>query len=339
MIKKIPVIILVAALIGLFMSAFIVDETEQVVVTMFGKVVREPITEPGLYFKVPGVHTANYFPKNLQNWDGEPGQIPTLERTYIHVDTFGRWLISDPLLFFQTMNNVTAALGRLDAVIDAAVRDLITNHPLIETVRLSDRELGIIDVELEGVELLEEFVEEEVPSQIQVGRMEITKGILAQARPRLQEFGIDLVDVKIKRLNYVEDVRRAVYERMIAERRQMAEMFRSEGRGEARRIDGDAEKELRRIQSEAYRTAQEIKGTADAEAAAIYAEAYGRDPEFYSFMRSLEIYREAMDERTTLVLSTDAEFLRYLKEFEAWGPEVEREAASPAAPVPSFMPR
>ncbi len=326
--SKILIGVVVVLLIGLFSAAFVVDETEQVVVTMFGKVVRDPISEPGLYFKVPLIHEANYFPRNLQNWDGEPGEIPTLERTYIYVDTIGRWRITDPLLFFQTVTNTTAALTRLDAIIDAAVRDLITNHPLIEAVRMTDREL---DEDLDVLDMeVEEFQDEKLLSEIRMGRREITAAVMTQAQPRLREFGIELVDVKIKRLSYVEEVRRAVYERMIAERKQMAEMFRSEGRGEARQIEGDAQKELNRIESEAYKTAQEIKGNADAEAAAIYTEAYGRDPEFYSFMRSLEIYRETMDEKSTLVLSTDSEFLRYLKDYEIETPQ--RLETTPAAP-------
>ncbi|MFO7783799.1 MAG: protease modulator HflC [Thermodesulfobacteriota bacterium] len=321
---KIPIIIVVLALIGLFSAAFVVDETEQVVVTQFGRVVGEPVTDPGLNFKIPFIQEANYFPKNLLDWDGESGQIPTLGKTFIYVDTFARWRITDPLLFFQTVSNITGALGRLDDIIDSAVRNLITSYPLIETVRMTDRELDTF--QMQG----EELQDERKLSGVQAGRQMITRTIQAQARPKLEEFGIELVDVKIKRLNYIEEVRRAVYQRMIAERKQMAEKFRSEGQGEAREIEGDAEKELNRIESEAYRTAQEIKGKADAEAAAVYTDAYGRDPEFYSFMRSLEIYRETMDEKSTLVLSTDSEFLRYLKDYEVKKPE-ERDT-EPAAP-------
>lgn len=322
--KKVPIIVVVVALIGIFSAAFVVDETEQVVVTQFGRVVGEPITEPGLNFKIPFIQDANYFPKNLLDWDGESGQIPTLGKTFIYVDTFARWRITDPLLFFQTVSNINGALGRLDDIIDSAVRNLITSYPLIETVRMTDRELDTF--QMQG----EELQDERKLSGVRTGRQMITRTIQAQARPKLEEFGIELVDVKIKRLNYVEEVRRAVYQRMIAERKQMAEKFRSEGQGEAREIEGDAEKELNRIESEAYRIAQEIKGKADAEAAAIYTDAYGRDPEFYSFMRSLEIYRETMDEKSTLVLSTDSEFLRYLKDYEIHKPEGRE--ATPAAP-------
>ena len=320
---KVLIVLVVLALIGLFSAAYVIDETEQVVLTQFGKLVGEPIQEPGLYFKIPLIQKANYFPKNLLDWDGDSGQIPTLGKTFIYVDTFARWRITDPLLFFQTVNNTVGALGRLDDILDSAVRNLITSYPLIETVRMTNRELDTFQIQGE------ELQEERRLGGVSTGRREITKKVLAQGQPKLSEFGIELVDVKIKRLNYVEEVRKSVYQRMIAERKQMAEKFRSEGQGEAREIEGDAEKELKKIQSEAYKTAQEIKGKADAEAAAIYARAYGKDPEFYSFNQSLEIYREAMDEQSTLVLSTDSEFLRYLKDYTVTDPETERESFRP----------
>ncbi len=311
---KILIVIVILALITMFSAAYVVDETEQVVMTQFGKLVGEPIKEPGLYFKVPLIQKTNYFAKNLLDWDGDAGQIPTLGKTFIHVDTFGRWRITDPLLFFQTVNNTTGALGRLDDILDSAVRNLITSYPLIETVRMTNRELDTFKIQGEEIQ------EERRLGGVKTGRRKITKAILDQAQPKLAEFGIELVDIKIKRLNYVEEVRKSVYQRMIAERKQMAEKFRSEGQGEAREIEGDAEKELKKIQSEAYRTAQEIKGKADAQAAAIYAGAFGKDPEFYSFNQSLEVYAETMDEQTTLVLSTDSEFLRYLKDYTTLRP-------------------
>ena len=209
-------------------SAFIVDETEQVVVTQFGKVVGTPKTEPGLYFRIPFVQTPNPFPKNLLEWDGDPGQIPTLEKTYIWVDAFARWKIIDPIKFFQTVNNTTSALGRLDDIIDPAVRNFITSYKLIEAVRKSNRPMDLSDV---GVD--ESQAKHLAFFAIKTGRDEITKGILKQAQPKVAKFGIELVDVKIKRINYVEEVRRSVYNRMIAERNQIAEKFRSEGQGEA----------------------------------------------------------------------------------------------------------
>ncbi len=300
-------VIVIVGLIAAFSSAYVVGEAEQVVITQFGELVDEPILEPGLYFKIPVIQKANYFPKRLQSWDGDSGQIPTLDKTFIYVDTFARWRIVDPLLFFQTVNNVTSALARLDDIIDSAVRNLVTSYPLIETVRMSNRELDTFEI---GVE---EAKDETPLGAVFAGRVEITKSILQQATPKLAEFGIDLLDVKLKRINYVEEVRKSVYGRMIAERKQIAEKFRSEGQGEARRIEGEASKELDNIESDAYRQAQEIKGKADAEAARIYAQAFGKDPEFYSFKRSLEVYQETMDQASTLVLSTDSEFLKYMK--------------------------
>jgi len=298
------IIIIIFFLLGAF---YVVDETEQVVVTRFGEAIGKPTITPGLYFKLPIIDTTNYFPKNLLEWDGDPGQIPTLDKTFIWVDTFARWKIVDPLKFFETVNNVVAGLGRLDDIIDPAVRNFITSYPLIETVRMTNRELDIREAGVDEVKELSPL------GEVKTGRAEITKGIMEQAQPKLAKFGIKLVDVKIKRLNYVEEVQRSVYGRMIAERKQIAEKFRSEGKGEARKIEGDKEKEMKRITSGAYRTAQEIKGKADAESTKIYAQAYGRDPDFYSFTNTLDIYKETMDKDSTLILSTDSEFFKYLK--------------------------
>jgi len=303
----IPIIIV---LIAFFSAAYTVDETEQVVVTQFGKAIGQPKKDPGLYFKIPLIQNANYFPKNLLEWDGDPGQIPTLDKTFIWVDTFSRWKIVDPLKFFQTVNNVVGALARLDDIIDPAVRNFITSYALIETVRKTNRELDTFEVGVDHVKKTD-------LGEVTMGRGKITKGILDQAQPKLEKFGIELVDVKIKRLNYVEQVRKSVYGRMIAERRQIAEKFRSEGQGEARKIEGDREKDLKKITSEAYRKAQEIKGKADAEATLIYAKAFSRDPDFYSFLQTLDIYKQTMDKDSALILSTDSEFLKYFKGYGA----------------------
>ncbi len=314
--KSKGLLVLVAIiLIAVFSSAYVVDETEQVVLTQFGKAVGDAKITPGLYFKIPMIQQANYFPKNLQAWDGDRGEVPTLEvptldKTFILVDTFARWKIVDPLKFFQTVNNMTSALGRLDDIIDSAVRNFVTSYPLIETVRMTNRELDVAEV---GVEV----VKDTSPlGEVKFGRSNITKGILEQAQPKLRDFGIELVDVKFKMLNYVEEVQKTVYGRMIAERKQIAEKFRSEGKGEARKIEGDMEKDLKEIESGAYRTAQELSGKADAEATLIYARALGKDPEFYSFIQTLDIYKDTMDKSTSLVLSTDSELLRFFKGYE-----------------------
>ncbi|MEA3359060.1 MAG: protease modulator HflC [Thermodesulfobacteriota bacterium] len=301
--------LLIIIIIFLFGSIYIVDETEQVVVTQFGRATGEPKTEPGMYFKLPFIQNTNYFPKNLLDWDGDPGQIPTLDKTFIWVDTFSRWKIVDPLKFFETVNNVYGALGRLDDILDPAVRNFVTSYPLIETVRMTNRELDTFEV---GVD---ETRKKSTLGEIKTGRDKITKGIIKKAQPKLSQFGIELVDVKIKRLNYVEEVQKSVYSRMIAERKQIAEKFRAEGKGEARKIEGDIEREMKRITSKAYKTAQEIKGKAEAEATKIYALAYGKNPDFYTFINTLDIYKTTLDKDTTLVLSTDSEFFKYLKDY------------------------
>ncbi len=292
-------------------AAFVVDETEQVVITQFGKPVGDPIKEAGLHFRIPFVQEANFFPKNLLEWDGEPGQMPTLDKTYIWVDTFARWRISNPLTFFETVNNEIAAQKKLDDIIDPATWNFITSHHLIEAVRNSDRKMDIKEV---GVD---ETYKELIVKPIGMGREKIARGIMEQANPKLAQFGIELVDVRIKRINYVEEVRKAVYNRMIAERKQIAEKFRSEGRGESSKIAGDKEKELKKITSEAYKKAQEIKGKADAEATRIYAEAYNKDPEFYTFVKTLEIYGASLDKEAWLMLSTKSDFFKYLKKYSA----------------------
>ncbi len=307
--KGFIIIIAVIACLLVFTSAYVVDETEQVVVTQFGKVIGETKHAPGLYFKIPFIQQANYFPKNLLHWDGDPGQIPTLDKTYIWVDTFARWKIVDPVKYFQTVGNLISAQGRLDDIIDPAVRNFITSYELIETVRTTNRDLDTFEIGLENVDKRATY-------DIKTGREKITKGILKQAKPKLDKFGIELVDVKIKRINYVEQVRTTVYSRMIAERNQIAEKFRSEGQGEARKILGEKERDLKLITSQAYKVAQEIKGKADAEATKLYAKAYGLDPEFYSFVKTLDVYGQALDKNSSLVLSTDSEFFKYLKGYK-----------------------
>jgi len=307
-----PIIILlviVVVIVGMN-SFFTVDETKQVVLTQFGKPVGKTITEPGLKFKIPLIQVVNTFPKNLLEWDGDPGQIPTLDKTFIWVDTFARWRIIDPLKYFRTVNNELGALRKLDDIIDPAVRNSITSHHLIEEVRNSNRIMDTMEVGLDQIG------KKAVVAKIKIGREKITRIIMEEASPKLAEFGIGLVDVRIKRINYVEEVQRAVYARMIQERKQIAEKFRSEGLGESKKIEGEKDKELKRISSGAYRTSQEIKGKADAEAARLYSEAFNRDSEFYSFVKTLEVYQNTLDENTWLMLSTDSEFFKYLKGYK-----------------------
>ena len=305
----IPVIIIsivVVAVLGMN-SFFTVDETEQAIITQFGRPVGEPVIEPGLRFKLPFIQIVNFFPKNLLEWDGDPGEIPTLDKTFIWVDTFARWRIIDPLKYFRTVGNEMGAQRKLDDIIDPAVRNFITSYHLIEVVRNSNRPMDTMEAGLEQIGA------KAVVTEVKTGREKITRLILEQAAPKLAEFGIEVIDVRIKRINYVAEVQKAVFGRMIAERKQIAEKFRSEGQGESRKIEGEKDKELKKISSEAYRTSQEIKGKADAEAARLYAEAFGRDSEFYSFVKTLEVYKNTLDENTALVLSTDSDFLKYLK--------------------------
>ncbi|MFH0812884.1 MAG: protease modulator HflC [Pseudomonadota bacterium] len=303
-------IVIVIVVLGLFLllsSFFTVDETKQVVLTQFGKPVGNTITEPGLKFKIPFIQKVNYFPKNLLEWDGDAGQIPTLDKTYIWVDVFARWRIKDPLKFFRTAYNEIGGQKKLDDIIDPAVRNFVTSYHLIELVKNSNRPMDISEVGLEQIG------EKAAIAEVKTGREKITRMILEQAQPKLAEFGIDLVDVRIKRINYVAEVEKAVYGRMIAERKQIAEKFRSEGMGESKKIEGEKEKELKIISSDAYRKVQETKGKADAEATRLYSEAFNRDPEFYSFTKALEVYQNIFDEDTSLVLSTDSDLLKYLK--------------------------
>jgi len=303
--RWIPVVVVV--IVGLIIiggSLYTIDQTQQVVITQFGEPIGEPITEPGLHVKIPFIQKVNYFEKRLLAWDGLPTQVPTKDKRYIWVDTTARWRIVDPLKFLQTVGGERTALGRLDDIIDSATRNQITNHLLYELVRDSGREFIETEVSLE--------IEEEI-GVVQYGREKISRGILEEAITVVPQFGIELVDVRIKRLNYVEQVREGVYARMIAERKRVAEQYRSEGQGKKAEIEGRREKELQRITSEAYRTAQEIKGKADAEATTIYAEAYNKGPEFYSFLRTLEIYEDAMDEDTWLIMTSDSDFYKYMK--------------------------
>ena len=318
---KIKVLLAIAGLMVLLLiiCAYTVDETEQVVVTRFDKVQRTE-SSPGLKFKLPVIEKALVFPKNLQEWDGDPGQIPTRDKTYIWVNTFARWKIVDPVAFFKTVGFINRAQQRLDEIIDPTVRNFITSNRLIEAVRNSNRELDTFeDFGDDAGAVQDTEVQEDKPlryAQVFVGRDKIDNGILNQAKPKLAKFGIELVDVKIKRVNYVEQVRKSVYDRMIAERKQIAQKFRSEGRGEAQKILGEKERDLKRIESEAYRTAQEIKGKADAESTRLYAESFGADPEFYSFIKTLEVYNEALTDNSSIILSTDSEIFKYMKGYE-----------------------
>ncbi len=305
-------LILIAAfviIVILLSSLFTVSETNQVIITQFGEPIGGAITSPGLHAKVPFIQKANYFEKRWLEWDGDTNQIPTKDKKYIWVDTYARWRISDPLVFFQRVKDERGAQSRLDDIIDGETRNAIANFDLIEIVRSSNREF----------ELTEEAAILDISSaipKINTGREKIAQIILEKTSQITPQFGVELKDVRIKRVNYVDEVQQKVFDRMIAERKRIAAKYRSEGDGKSAEIRGEKERELKRIQSEAYRKAQEIKGKADAEATRIYADAYNLDSEFYQFMKTLETYVATLDKETWLLLSTDNEFLKYLKSSE-----------------------
>lgn len=290
---------------------FVVNETEQVVITQFGNPVGKAITEPGLNFKIPFIQTANYFEKRYLEWDGDRNQVPTKDKKFIFVDTYARWQITDPLQYFQRLGDERGAQSRLDDILDGETRNAIAAHDLVELIRSTNREPiseGIIaDIVNDSLET------------IQTGRDVIQEQIQELANQRAADLGIAVLDFRFKRINYVEEVRRTVYDRMISERNRIADKFRSEGQGESSRINGEKERELLRIQSEAFREAETIRGKADAEAAAIYNSAYNRSGsarELYDFVKSMEAYASTIDKETSLIISTDSEFYKYLNSID-----------------------
>jgi membrane protease subunit HflC len=284
---------------------YIVDETKQVIITQFGEPIGDPVSTPGLKVKVPVIQKAHFFEKRFLEWDGDPNQLPTKDKRFIFVDTYARWRITDPLRFFQRLRDERGAQSRLDDILDGETRNTIAKHNLIEVVRTSNREFAVAE------DLREERIDEEF-EEVMFGRDALAEEVLETASARTSDLGVEILDFRFKRINYVPEVQREVYARMISERQRIAERFRSEGLGESARINGEKERELKLISSEAYREAQEIKGRADAEAADIYARAYNRDPEFYRFYKSMEVLKNSLDKETILLLGTDGEFLRYM---------------------------
>lgn len=306
---KAPVIlILIVAVLFIGMDGlYVVNEAEQAIITQFGKPVGG-VAQPGLHFKIPFIQKVTRFERRILKWDGAPNQIPTKDKRFIWIDTTARWRIQDPLLFYTTVATERGALSRLDDILDSVVRDAVSGRLLVELVRGSDYKAqgkSEEQFEVEGVV---------VPTEQLVGREEIMAGILDKARANTPDYGIELLDVQIKRINYVEQVRTRVYERMINERKKVAAQYRSEGEGEQAEILGQMERELKEISSEAYRKVLEVRGGADAEAAAIYADAYNRDKEFYAFLRTLESYKKSIQKNGRLVISTDSDYYRYLKQ-------------------------
>ncbi|MBU1087022.1 MAG: protease modulator HflC [Candidatus Omnitrophica bacterium] len=309
----IMIIVLIAIIIlfGISGAFYTVNETQQVVVTQFGQPIGQPITKSGLKFKLPFIQQVNYFEKRILEWDGEPNQIPTKDKKYILVDTTARWKIKDALKFLQSVGNETGGQARLDDILDSATRDAVTNQNLVEAVRNTNR---IIEEKTTPEDDSMGQVEE--LEKIEQGRELLTRAILEEASKIVPQYGIELIDIRIKRINYVADVQEKVFERMISERKRAAEQYRSEGQGKKAEIEGKRAKELNQIESDAYRVAEELKGKADAEATNIYAQAYNKSPEFYAFLKTLETYKNTIDKSTTLILTTDSEYLQYLQRSE-----------------------
>ncbi len=301
------IIALIAILITGFSSMFILDETQQAIVTQFGRPVGEARTEPGLNFKTPFIQKVQYFDKRYLKWDGDPNQVPTRDKKFIFVDTYSRWQITDPLQFFMRLRDEHSGQSRLDDILDGETRNAVASHDLLELIRSTNRSPEIYVDYLEDMEKLED---------ISVGRAKIEEMVLERANERTQDLGIRILDFRFKRINYVDEVRENVYDRMISERNRIADRFRSEGEGKAREIEGDKERDLAEIRSEAIRESEIIRGKADALATSIYADAYNKNAtsrDLYSFLRSMESLEKSFDEKTSLILSTDSELYKYLK--------------------------
>lgn len=306
---KLALPLLVAAILALLVAsaAYVVDQAEQAIVVQFGEPVGDVVTEPGLHWKVPFIQEVRRFDKRFLSWDGDVSQIPTLGREFVVVDTTARFRIVDALQFLRSVRDETGARTRLDDIIDSVARDIVSGTELEEIVRSADWDVDVSELSEEEAAVVDTALEK--PEK---GRGQLEKEMLASASRLMPELGIELVDVRIKRINYIDSVRKQVENRMIAERQSIAARFRSEGEGRSQEILGEMERQLRGIRSEAARQAQEIIGKADAEAARIYGQAFGADPEFYAFFRTLESY-DAIGENTTLMIGADSDFFRYLE--------------------------
>lgn len=306
--KEITGVVVVALLFILaYTSIFILDETQQAIITQFGKPVGQPRTQPGMNFKIPFIQKVQFFDKRYLEWDGDANQVPTKDKKFIFVDSYARWEITNPLQFFIRLRDEKSGQSRLDDILDGETRNAIAGHELLDIVRSTNRTPEIAEEYMEELETLED---------ISVGRDKIEAMILRKANERTSDLGIRILDFRFKRMNYVEEVKNRVFERMISERNRIADQFRSEGQGEARKIEGNKERDLAKIQSEAVREAETIRGRADAEATAIYASAYNKNAQsrdLYTFLKSMETLEKSLDENTSIILSTDNELFKYMK--------------------------
>jgi len=316
--RSLTILVAVLAIVSItaFNSAFVIDQAEQGIIVQFGEPIGEVITEPGLHWRVPYVHEVRRFDKRLLAWDGDVSQIPTLGREFIVVDTTARWRIAEPLQFLRAVRDESGARTRLDDILDSVVRDIVSGTELEEIVRSAD---WVVDLSNLADEEAQTLAQSNLERPVK-GRGQLERDMLAAASSLMPGLGIELVDVRIKRINYIESVRAQVESRMIAERQSIAARFRSEGEGRSQEILGEMERELRRISSEAERLAQEIIGRADAEATRIYGAAYGADPEFYAYFSTLESYAN-LGENTTLMIDAGSDFFRYLRSTRQLGPQ------------------
>lgn len=310
----------IAGLMSLWSGMYIVTEGRQAIITQLGKPVGEPINEAGLYFKIPFIQETKFVDKRILTWDGLPNQVTAKDKKFINVDTTARWRIVDTLKFIQTVQNEAGAKSKLDSILDGATRDVISSQNLVEAVRNSNSIIEKIEEKKAEIERKkkagEPIVEEEVSgeiAQIDVGREQLSQMILKKAKDDLANLGIELIDVQLRRISYEQSVEKKVYERMISERQRIAEKIRSIGKGEKAKIEGRINKELKQIESQAYKTAEIIKGKADAKAAAIYSKSLNKNRKFYDFIRSMEAYKKSLSEDTKLILSSEAEFFKYLR--------------------------
>lgn len=306
---KNPILVGAAILVALllFASVYTLSETEQAIITQFGRPVGGVVSTPGLHAKVPFIQNVHRFEKRWLEFDGDSNEIPTRDKKYIWADTYARWRIADALRFYQAVRDERGGQSRLDDIVDGETRNAVASFDLIEIVRTGNRTFQMTE-ELAGIG------ETEAGATITTGRDKIAQQILERASRITPEFGVELVDVRFKRINYTESVQQAVFQRMIAERRRIAERSRSEGQGRAAEIRGQKERDVLAASSVGYKMAQELKGKADGKATAIYARAYGRDPAFFEFWKSMETLKVALDKDVTVILSTDSELLKYMKD-------------------------
>lgn len=322
----VPLVSLVVLLALLLLSTYTLREHEQALIIELGRVRGAPVTEAGLHWKVPFIQEAVMFEKRILQWDGDRGEIPTLDKKFIWVDVTARWRIDDALAFYKAVRDIPNAMLRMGTILDGVTRDTISAYNLIEVVRSSNKILEDLTAERNELtaahaandpsqdpmddELLDEL-SSSIPT-VKLGREKISELIAGRARKELANFGIYLIDVQIRSIAYKEVVEQKVYSRMVSERNKMATKIRSSGKGEEAKILGQLDLTLKKIESEAYRKAQEIRGHAEAESALIYAKALGQDPAYFEFVKTLDAYKTTLAKKGEFILSTDSAFLRLL---------------------------